>query len=69
MHLDCDPALLSVVGFVREIHTPIYEVISTGKPVGQCDVAALSGALSALLDAVDARLTPEPQQQSAKEAA
>jgi len=56
MHLDYDSALAAVVDFVREVHTPIDQAITDGKPVTSAEFAALSGAVSALLDAMDARV-------------
>ncbi|MFD4547200.1 hypothetical protein [Streptomyces sp. NPDC058466] len=62
--LDLDAGLASVVDFVREVHAPIYQAITDHKPVTSTDCAALSGAVQALLDAIDARL-PQPEQQTA----
>ncbi|MEV7364310.1 hypothetical protein [Streptomyces sp. NPDC091299] len=56
-----DPGLAAVVDFVREHNQQIEQAIGEGRPVSPFDYAVLSGAVSALLDAVDARL---PQQQT-----
>lgn len=63
-NLDLDPGIASVIDFVREVHAPIYDAIRTGGTVTSTDYAHLSGAVDALLHAVDARL-PERQQQAA----
>ncbi len=60
MHLDMDPALAAVIEYVRKVHTPIDEAMADGKPVNLRDLGALSGAVGALLDAIDARRTPPP---------
>lgn len=60
MHLDMDAGLAAVLEFVRELQQPIDEAIEAGKPVPPGDFAALSGAVSAMLDAIDAR-TPQEQ--------
>lgn len=54
--LDLDPAMTAVVDYVREVHAPIWQAIDDRKPVTATDCAALSGAMQALLDAIDARL-------------
>ena len=51
-----DAGLAAVVGFVRETHTPIAQAIADGKSVDSSDYAALTGAVGALLNALDARL-------------
>ncbi|MFF8590036.1 hypothetical protein ACF061_01110 [Streptomyces sp. NPDC015220] len=61
-NLDLDAGLAAVVDFVREVHAPIALAIQFDKDGGgvtSADCAALSGAVSALLGAIDARL---PQQ-------
>jgi hypothetical protein len=58
--LDLDPGIAAVIDLVREVHTPIYRATSAGKTVDALEVAALAGAVGALLDAIDARLTPSP---------
>ena len=63
--LDLDSGLAEVVDFVREVHAPISQAITDHKPVTATDCAALSGAVWALLDAIDARL-PQSEQQAAK---
>lgn len=60
MHLSMDPALASVVALVREIHTPIAADIAQGRGVDLLSTAALSGAVGALLDAIDSRPDPAP---------
>ncbi|MER6492623.1 hypothetical protein [Streptomyces griseorubiginosus] len=60
MHADFDPALAAVVELVREIHAPIDSVVRTGGPVFPLEAAALTGAVGALLDAIDARTRPAP---------
>ncbi|MFD8771351.1 hypothetical protein [Streptomyces sp. NPDC059916] len=59
--LDLDPAMAAVVDHVREVHAPIWQAIDSRKPVTATDCAALSGAVAALLDAIDARL-PQAEQ-------
>lgn len=60
--LDMDSGLTAVVDCVREVHAPISQAITDGKEVTATDCAHLSGAVSALLDAIDARLPQrEPQ--------
>ena len=54
-HLILDVGLAAVVGFVRETHAPIEQALNTGQPVESCDYAALTGAVGALLNAIDAR--------------
>ena len=63
--LDLDSGLAEVVDFVREVHAPISQAITDHKPVTATDCAALSGAVWALLDAIDARL-PQSEQQATK---
>ena len=65
--LDLDSGLAAVVGFVREVHGPISQAITDHKEVTATDCAALSGAVYALLDAIDARL-PQRVEQPAAEA-
>jgi hypothetical protein len=65
--LDLDPGIASVVDFVREVHTPIHEATRVGVTVPDTDYAYLSGAVHALLNAIDARL-PERQQATAAKA-
>jgi hypothetical protein len=57
--LDMDSGLASVVEYVREVHTPIWQAIADGRPVTSTDCAVLSGAMKALLDAIDTR-RPQP---------
>lgn len=59
MYLVMDPALASIVDLVREVHGPIAASIATGRIIDH-DLAALSGAVGALLDAIDARPDPAP---------
>lgn len=58
--LQLDAGLAAVVEYVREVHAPIYRAIADGKQATATDCAALSGAVSALLDAIDARTAPAP---------
>lgn len=58
--LDLEPSLATVVDFVRDVHAPIWQAIEDGKPVTDIECAALSGAVLALLKAIDAR-SPQPQ--------
>jgi hypothetical protein len=58
--LDLDPGIAAVIDLVREMHTPIDQAITGGKPINVCEYAALTGAVSALLNAIDARRTPPP---------
>jgi ribosome maturation factor RimP len=60
--LDLDAGLATVVDFVREVHDPIWQAITDHEPVTTTDCAVLSGAVRALLDAIDARL-PQAEQQ------
>lgn len=60
MYLAMDPALAGVVALVREIHAPIDAEIAQGRQVDLLSVAALSGAVGALLAAIDARPDPAP---------
>ncbi|MGW5173207.1 hypothetical protein ACWERY_02415 [Streptomyces sp. NPDC004082] len=62
--LDMDSGLTEVVNFVREVHAPISQAITDGEPVSGTDCALLSGALDALLNAIDAR-RPQPEQPAA----
>ncbi|MFF4346744.1 hypothetical protein [Streptomyces sp. NPDC001530] len=64
-NLDMDSGLANVVDYLREVHAPITQAITDHKPVTATDCAALSGAVWALLDAIDARL-PQREQQAAK---
>jgi hypothetical protein len=59
--LDMDAGLAAVVAYVREVHAPISKAITDGMPVTVTDCAFLSGAVEALLGAIDARL-PQPEQ-------
>ncbi|MEV8033968.1 hypothetical protein [Streptomyces sp. NPDC086182] len=59
--LDMDAGLAAVVAYVREVHAPIAQAITDGMPVTGTDCAFLSGAVEALLGAIDARL-PQPEQ-------
>lgn len=60
--LDMDSGLAAVVDFVREVHAPISQAITVGGSVTTTDCALLSGAVDALLKAIDARLPQhEPQ--------
>jgi hypothetical protein len=58
--LDLDAGIAAVIDLVREVHTPIDQAITVGKPIAPFEYAALTGAVGALLDAIDARLTPPP---------
>lgn len=60
MYLVMDPALASIVEFVREMHAPVDAATTVGKQASPLEVAALSGAVGALLDAIDARPDPAP---------
>jgi hypothetical protein len=60
-NLDLDSGLAAVVAYVREVHAPISQAIADGGPVTGTDCAFLSGAVEALLGAIDARL-PQPEQ-------
>jgi hypothetical protein len=62
--LDLDPGMAAVVAYVREVHAPISKAITDGTPVTGTDCAFLSGAVEALLGAIDARL-PQPEQPAA----
>jgi hypothetical protein len=62
--LDMDSGLAAVIDYVREVHAPISQAITDGGPVTATDCALLSGAIDALLDAIDARL-PQPAAQPA----
>lgn len=59
MHADFDPALANVIELVREIHRPIAEAITVGRPVTPFEAGSLAGVVGALLDAIDAR-RPQP---------
>jgi len=65
--LDLDPGLASIVAFVREVHGPIHQAITDRGQATATDCAVLAGAVSALLDAMDARL-PQREQQAVAEA-
>lgn len=67
--LDLDAGLAAVVEYVRGRNAAIEQAMAAGRPVDTFDYAALSGAVSALLDAIDARLTPQPEQPAVKAAA
>ncbi|NED31025.1 hypothetical protein [Streptomyces sp. SID8499] len=60
--LNPDAGLTAVINFVREVNGPIDQAITDGGEVTSTDCAALSGAVSALLNAIDARL-PEQHAQ------
>lgn len=62
-----DSGIASVVDFVREQNGLIDQAIREGRPLSGFDCAALSGAVSSLLDAIDARL-PQNAVQSALKA-
>jgi hypothetical protein len=62
--LNMDSGLAAVVAYLREVHAPISKAITDGTPVTATDCAFLSGALDALLGAIDARL-PQPVEESA----
>lgn len=62
-----DSGLAAVIDFVREQNTQIDQAIREGRPLSGFDCAALSGAVSSLLDAIDARL-PQNTGQSALKA-
>jgi hypothetical protein len=62
MHVDFDSSLAGVIDLVREVHAPIDQAMTEHKPVDVLDFAALAGAVSAMLDAIDARLAPAPEQ-------
>ncbi|NUQ95188.1 MAG: hypothetical protein HOY79_01045 [Streptomyces sp.] len=51
-----DSGLAAVIDFVREQNGLIDQAIREGRPLSGFDCAALSGAVSSLLDAIDARL-------------
>ncbi|MFI9598859.1 hypothetical protein ACIHCX_03090 [Streptomyces sp. NPDC052043] len=50
-----DSGLAAVLDHVREVHGPIGEAITDGKEITAADCALLSGAVGALLDAIDVR--------------
>lgn len=61
-NLDLDSGIAAVVDYVREVHAPITQAITDGGAVTKTDCALLSGAVAALLNAIDARLPQrEPQ--------
>lgn len=60
MYLDMDPALSAIIELVRETHAPVDTAITKGHVVNPLDVAAVTGAVGALLNAIDARRTPPP---------
>lgn len=60
MHVDFDSGLAAVIGLVREVHAPIDQAITDHKDVTSTDYAALSGAVAALLGAIDARTQASP---------
>lgn len=53
--LNLDAGLAAVIDFVRETHAPIEQAFTAHKPVEPYDLAALTGAVGALLNAIDAR--------------
>lgn len=55
--LNLDSGLAAVVAYVRERNESIEQALANGKPVESFDYAALSGAVSTLLDAIHARTT------------
>jgi rhamnogalacturonyl hydrolase YesR len=59
--LNLEPSLATVVESVRDVHAPIWQAIEDGKPITVIECAALSGAVYALLQAIDAR-SPKPVQ-------
>lgn len=59
-----DSGLAAVVAYVRQVHAPISQAITDGRPVTATDCAFLSGAVDALLGAIDARL-PQAEQLAA----
>ncbi|MEU9470496.1 hypothetical protein AB0D78_28530 [Streptomyces avermitilis] len=65
--LDLDSGLGAVLDFVREVHNPISQAITDRKGVTATDCAMLSGAVEALLNAIDARL-PQPEARPVVEA-
>lgn len=65
-NLDMDSGLAAVVDFVREVNAPISQAITDGGEITSTDCAHLSGAMNALLDAIDARL---PQAAAEKQVA
>lgn len=60
MYIAMDRSLADVLALVREIHAPIAADIDQGRTVDLLSTAALSGAVGALLDAIDARPDPAP---------
>ncbi|MFI5992408.1 hypothetical protein ACIBAC_11225 [Streptomyces sp. NPDC051362] len=61
--LDMDPGLAAVVDFVREVHASLSLAVGSGVAT-TADYAALDGAVTGLLSAIDARL-PQPAVQPA----
>lgn len=59
--LDLDPGLAAVVDFTREHSDRIEQALTEGRTVPSFEFAALAGAVSALLDAIDARLPQQEQ--------
>ncbi|MGW4825050.1 hypothetical protein ACWEP4_40610 [Streptomyces sp. NPDC004227] len=64
--IDVDGSLAASLGHVREIHDPIRKAIEDGEEITAIDCALLSGAVSALLDAIDARLPRHEAQPAIK---
>lgn len=60
-----DPGMAAVVAFVREQNALIDQAIRERRPLTDFDCAALNGAVSSLLDAIDARL-PQHEERSLK---
>lgn len=55
-YLHPDAGLAAVIDFVREAHAPVDEAITVGAKPLTYDVALLTGAVTALLNAIDTRL-------------
>lgn len=64
--LDLDPSFATVVDCVREHNERIEQALTNGRKVTDFDCAVLSGAVSALLDAIDARLPQHEERPAIK---
>ncbi|MWA08837.1 hypothetical protein [Streptomyces sp. BA2] len=54
-NLHLDAGLAGVIDVVREAHAPIAKALAEQEPVSAVDFAALHGAVTGLLGAIDAR--------------
>lgn len=59
--LDMDAGLAGVIDVVREAHAPIAKALAEQEPVEITDFAALHGAVTGLLGAIDARTAAQPK--------